>query len=85
MKKITFCLLITAALGTLAGCQSQDTTNTKKTGSYTAARRNTLGSHIPQPYSADSTGSTVDTDAFMRDQQRMSGSAGSVANTTGGR
>ena len=75
MKKITVCLFASVALGTFAGCQSQNTTT--KTGSYTAARRNSLGSHIPQPYSADSTNSTVD-DSYMREQERMSNASSSV-------
>ena len=70
MKNIALCLLTFAAFGVFAGCQSQNTTSTKKTGSYTAARRNTIGSHIPQPYSADSSNSTVDQDAYLREQER---------------
>ena len=78
MNKAIVCLLASVALGTVVGCQSQNTTSTKKTGSYTAARRNAIGSHIPQPYSADSVDSTVDQDAYLRDQQRLSNSSGSM-------
>lgn len=77
IKNLALCLLVPAAFSLFTGCQ-QDTASTKKTGTYAAARHNTIGSNIPQRNSADSTGSTYDPDQFQnfQQQQGLQGSRG---------
>ncbi len=81
-KKTFLCLLFPAALGTFTGCQ-QDTSAHKKTGTYAAARHNSVGSNIPQRESVDATGSTYDPNQFsnFQNQQSQLGSRGFTGGT----
>ena len=84
MKKTIACLLASAAVCAFAGCQQTTAKNPQKKGTYAAARQNRVGSNIPQAYSADSVGATVDNDEFTRAGNQQMASGGRAMGGYGG-
>jgi hypothetical protein len=70
----------------LGGCAQGTTADNGNHNSYTAARHSSLGSHIPQPESADSANATAATgiQAEQTEQMTQAGNVATQSAPTGG-